>query len=207
MFNGVREGTGAALPGSDENGRAKRQGVSLRESLQVITDPRNLDATVEEIFQMMLGLDCRRVTETEVADPDSKPKPKSDLESDLESGLESGLESLTAVVGLGGVLSGACIFKSGGIAARKIAGLMTGMEFNEIDDTVKDGVSEICNMIAGAWKGRVPELAAHCGLSVPAVISGRDYSLHVQSPEFMMHHTYQCDDATFEVTIVCDGLK
>jgi hypothetical protein len=34
--------------------------LSLRESLSEITDPRNLDATVEEICQMMLGVQCRR---------------------------------------------------------------------------------------------------------------------------------------------------
>ena len=72
--------------------------------------------------------------------------------------------------------------------ARKIAAQMTGMEFDAIDDTVKDGIGEICNMLAGAWKGKVPELAANCGLSVPAVITGRDYNLHVQAPEFQIHH-------------------
>ncbi len=84
---------------------------------------------------------------------------------------------------------------------------MTGMEFDEIDDTVKDGIGEICNMLAGAWKGKVPDLAANCGLSVPAVITGRDYNLHVQAPEFQLHHVYRFEDAFFEVTIVCDGLQ
>ena len=70
---------------------------------------------------------------------------------------------------------------------------MTGMEFHEVDDTVKDGIGEICNMLAGAWKGKVPELAANCGLSVPAVITGRDYRLHVQAPEFQLHHAYRFD--------------
>ncbi len=31
--------------------------VSLRESLSEISDPRNLDASVEEVFQMMLGVE------------------------------------------------------------------------------------------------------------------------------------------------------
>jgi chemotaxis protein CheX len=84
---------------------------------------------------------------------------------------------------------------------------MTGMEFTEIDDTVKDGIGEICNMLAGAWKGKVPELAANCGLSVPAVITGRDYNLHVQAPEFKLHHAYRFEDGCFDVTIVCDGLQ
>jgi chemotaxis protein CheX len=89
----------------------------------------------------------------------------------------------------------------------KIAAAMTGMEFDSVDDTVKDGIGEICNMLAGAWKGRVPELAANCGLSVPAVITGRDYKLRVQSPEFQIHHVYRFGEELFEVTIVCDGLR
>jgi chemotaxis protein CheX len=62
-------------------------------------------------------------------------------------------------------------------------------------------------MLAGAWKGKVPELAAHCGLSVPAVITGRDYRLHVQAPEFELHQAYRFGPWRFAVMIVCDGLK
>jgi chemotaxis protein CheX len=158
--------------------------VSLRESIQMVSDPRNLDTGVEEVFRLMLGVECRRDTAT-------TPVEK---------------ESVTAVVGFGGVLSGACIFRLGASAALKIAARMTGMEFDAVDNTVKDAIGEICNMLAGAWKGKVPELAANCGLSVPAVITGRDYYLHVQAPEFQVHHAYWFDDSRFEVTIVCDGL-
>jgi len=159
--------------------------VSLRESVGQVSDPRNLDASVEEVFRLMLGLECKRVMGAAVMDA----------------------ESVTAVVGFGGVLSGACLFKSGAGTAMKIAAHMTGMEFSAVDDTVKDGIGEICNMLAGAWKGKVPELAANTGLSVPAVITGHDYKLHVQAPEFQIHHIYRFDDQVFEVTIVCDGLQ
>jgi chemotaxis protein CheX len=159
--------------------------VSLRESVQLVSDPENLDTSVEEVFRLMLGVDCRR--ETASAPPEK--------------------ESVTAVVGFGGLLSGACVFRSGARAAMKIAAQMTGMEFDSVDGTVQDGIGEICNMLAGAWKGKVPELAANCGLSVPAVITGRDYNLHVQSPEFQIHHIYRFNDEAFEVTIVCDGIQ
>ena len=159
--------------------------VSLRESVQLVSDPRNLDESVEEVFHLMLGVDCRREPAPAVIEP----------------------ESVTAVVGFGGLLSGACVFKSGSSAAIKIAAHMTGMEFSEVDNTVMDGIGEICNMLAGAWKGKVPELAANCGLSVPAVITGRDYHLHVQAPEFKLDHAYRFDDASFAVTIICDGLQ
>ena len=159
--------------------------VSLRESMDRIADPRNLDEGVEEVFRLMLGVDCTRDSIPPAIEP----------------------ESVTAVVGFGGVLSGACVFRSGGTAAMKIAAHMTGMDFDEVDDTVKDGIGEICNMLAGAWKGKLPELAANCGLSVPAVITGRDYKLHVQAPEFQLHHIYRFESARFEVTIICDGLR
>jgi chemotaxis protein CheX len=141
--------------------------LSLRESVHLVSDPRNLDASVEEVFHLMLGVVCRRHPAPAVSEP----------------------ESVTAVVGFGGLLSGACVFRTGGSAAMEIAARMTGMEFTGIDDTVKDGIGEICNMLAGAWKGKVPGLSANCGLSVPAVITGSDYNLHVQAPEFQLHHT------------------
>ena len=158
---------------------------SLRENLHLVADPRNLDSSVEEVFNTMLGAACFLMEETLVEEP----------------------ETITAVVGFGGLLSGACVFRSGGSAALNIAARLTGMEFSEIDDTVKDAIGEICNMLAGSWKGKVPELAANCGLSVPAVITGRDYKLHVQAPEFRLHHMYRFDQTTFAVTIICDGLQ
>jgi chemotaxis protein CheX len=186
LFNGVRNAAIATARGGGEGEKGRTMTLSLRDSMHLVSDPKNLDASVEEVFHLMLGVNCQRYSgPVEICEP----------------------ESVTAVVGFGGLLSGACVFRSGGTAAIKIAAHMTGMEFEEIDDTVKDGIGEICNMLAGAWKGKVPGLAANTGLSIPAVITGRDYNLHVQAPEFKLHHTYHFDDASFEVTIICDGLQ
>jgi chemotaxis protein CheX len=187
LLNGVRKAAIATGRGCGIEMEPK-MAVSLRASLKLVSDPLNLDASVEEVFQLMLGVNCRR---------DLAPAGQNDLEP----------ESVTAVVGFGGLLSGACVFSSSRTAAMEIAAHMTGMEFQEIDDTVKDAIGEICNMLAGSWKGKVPELAANCGLSVPAVITGRDYKLHVQAPEFQLHHFYRFEASSFAVTIVCDGLQ
>jgi chemotaxis protein CheX len=181
----VRKAAIASQRSSGKNEMERTMTLSLRKSVDLVSDPKNLDASVEEVFQMMLGVNSQR----------------------FEGPMEIEEESVTAVVGFGGLLSGACVFKSGSSAAMKIAAYMTGMEFTEVDDTVKDGIGEICNMLAGAWKGKVPDLSANCGLSVPAVITGRDYNLHVQAPEFKLCHLYQFDNASFEVTIICDGLQ
>jgi len=185
LLYGVRKSAVATMRDGKKE-MESRMTLSLRESVHLMTEPGNLDASVEEVFHLMLGVNCQRYSgPAEIAEP----------------------ESVTAVVGFGGLLSGACVFRSGGSAAIKIAAHMTGMEFDEIDDTVKDGIGEICNMLAGSWKGKVPDLAANCGLSVPAVITGRDYHLHVQAPEFKLSHSYKFDDASFDVTIICDGLQ
>jgi chemotaxis protein CheX len=158
---------------------------SLRENLDRVSNPHNLNASVDEVFHLMLGVSCHAIPAMQPADG----------------------ESITAVVGFGGLLSGACVFRSGESTALSIAAKLTGMEFAGLDDTVKDAIGEICNMLAGAWKGKVPELSANCGLSIPAVITGRDYNIHVQAPEFRLHQGFQFEGATFEVTIICDGIQ
>jgi chemotaxis protein CheX len=183
-LNGVRMG---ALPGARRQGESSKECVmaqSLRDSVHLVSDPRNLDASVEEVFDLMLGVPCER--------------------SHVQAVKSN--ESVTAVVGFGGLLSGACVFRTSGESARLIASKLTGTDFDEIDDTVKDAIGEICNMLAGAWKGKVPDLSANCGLSVPAVITGRDYNIHIQSPEFRLFHCYTFDSTPFDVTIICDGL-
>ena len=183
VLNGIRTGAGLWSGAPQEMERTMAQ--SLRENLHLVSDPRNLDASVDEVFHMMLGSACYPVEERPVEES----------------------ETITAVVGFGGLLSGACVFRSGSSAALEIAAKLTGMEFNEIDDTVKDAIGEVCNMLAGAWKGTVPDLSANCGLSIPAVITGSNYHIHVQAPEFKLHHFYRFDESSFEVTIICDGLQ
>jgi len=163
--------------------------MTLRESVHLVSDPENLDASVEEVFRLMLGVDCKRQA----------------VAWKLEE--HSHEELVTAVVGFGGALSGACFLRCSAGTAMKFVAQMTGLEFPELDDTVQDGLGEICNMLAGAWKGKVPKLNAQCSLSVPTVIAGRDYNLHVHKPEFEMSHTYSYQDDRFSVTIVCDGMQ
>lgn len=162
--------------------------VSLRGGVHLMSDPENLDASVREVFQLMLGVNCR-------------------CEEAPRASAVDRTVSVTAVVGFGGILSGACVLRCSGGAATTIAARLTGMELDELDDTVKDGIGEICNMLAGAWKGKVPNLAANCDLSVPAVITGCDYHLHVQALEFQLRRKYFFEDQSFDLTIVCDALR
>lgn len=163
--------------------------MSLRESVHLVSDPENLDASVDEVFRLMLGAHCERQASAQGLQ--AQPEP----------------ESVTSVVGFAGVLSGACIFRCGSPTAMKVVAHMTGIEFREIDDTVKYGIGEIYNMLAGTWKGRMPDLSAHFNLSVPAVITGRDYNLRMEELEFKLSNIYRFEEACFSVAIVCDGMQ
>lgn len=44
-------------------------------------------------------------------------------------------------------------------------------------ETIRDALGEICNMVAGSFKVQVSDLATQCWLSVPTVVSGSDHHL------------------------------
>ncbi len=189
MLNGVRTSVQGHRSDCATTNREKRMTLTLRESMHLVANPDHLDESVREVFGTMLGVQCRREASV----------------GTLRH--HEGEASVTAVVGFGGILSGACVFRCDDLAARQIAARMAGMDFDTVDDIVKDAIGEICNMLAGTWKSRVPELSANCGLSVPAVITGTDYDLHVQAPEFKIRQEFSFDTTRFEMTIVCDGLQ
>jgi chemotaxis protein CheX len=157
----------------------------LKESLALVSQPENLDKSVDEVFSTMLGVHCES--------------------GEYPIGHEP--ELVTAVVGFGGAMSGACVLRMGQTIAIRMASKMTGMNIAELDDTVTDAAGEICNMLAGTWKGHVPEVSVGCMLSVPTVVTGRDYQIHVQKPEFRIGRAYHFEGHLFEVMIVCDGVQ
>ncbi|KAA6464724.1 chemotaxis protein CheX [Acidobacteria bacterium AB60] len=159
--------------------------TTLRLDASLISNAARLDASVDEVFQLMVGVRCR---------PGAPPA-------------ETAADSVTAMVGFGGALTGACVLSCPPDTARAIAARMTGTHFAVLDDTVRDAMGEVCNMIAGTWKGNVPELASACELSVPAVITGRDYQLRVQEPRFTVRRAYRFAESFFLVTLLCDDLR
>lgn len=187
VLNGVR-GSVHNYRNGHTTGRGEIK-MTLKDSMHVVADPENLNKSVQEVFETMLGVQCRYEDgAAAMAEPQVRV-------------------SVTAVVGFGGILSGACVIRCDSVAARTMAACMTGMEFETVDDVVKDAIGEICNMLAGTWKSKIPDLAANCGLSVPAVITGSDYNLHVQAPEFKICKTYAFNDTLFELIIFCDALQ
>jgi chemotaxis protein CheX len=144
-----------------------------------------LDESVQEVFGLMMGMECASVADCPLNEP----------------------ETISAVIGLAGAMSGTCVLRSGEKVALRMAEALTGAPMTEIDATVKDAVGEICNMVAGAWKGKQPMLASECMLSTPTVVTGTNYQLHTQKPSFRMERFYQFEQFSFGFTLVCEAVQ
>jgi chemotaxis protein CheX len=149
---------------------------------EVAAQVEHLDQTVEEVFSMMMGIACT---------PSDNPVVPSN--------------EVTAVVGLAGALSGALVINVTDAAALRIAGALMGVPAAEVDDMVKDSIGEVCNMLAGGWKGRFPQLASECMLSVPTIVTGKDYRLHIQKPCLRIERNYTFESYLLSVSILCEA--
>lgn len=145
----------------------------------------SMDEAVEEVFSLMMGMKCTAVDDCPIHEP----------------------ETISAVIGLAGAMSGTCVLRGGEGTAMRMAGALTGMAIESMEDTVKDAIGEICNMVAGAWKGKLAALASSCMLSTPTVVTGKHYQLHTQRPEFRIDRFYQFEGNTFSFTVVCESMQ
>ena len=84
----------------------------------------------------------------------------------------------TAMVGIAGILCGVLSLRSSSESAKRMAAKMLGIDEVGEGENVQDAFGEVCNMIAGSFKSKIPGIADGCALSVPTVISGRDYALY-----------------------------
>src|ERR1700722_10261246 len=103
MLNGVRRSVqGYRSDHATTNGETSMT-PTLRDSMHLVSDPENLDQSVREVFETMLGVQCRT----------------GDCLDNLNE--DGAAVSVTAVVGFGGILSGACVFRCDAATARHIA--------------------------------------------------------------------------------------
>jgi chemotaxis protein CheX len=115
-----------------------------------------LDCAVKEVFQIML---------------------QTDLTSMPGSGDGTPVGDTTAMVGMAGALCGVLTIRCTSHTAESITSRMLGSTGPVNPSDVTDAIAEICNMVAGNFKGKITALADRCMLSVPTVIRGDDYEM------------------------------
>ncbi len=119
-----------------------------------------LECAALEVFEMMAGLRME-------LDPSQGQEPRGEL---------------TAMVGLAGALCGMTTIRCSKAMSAKLASSMLGGDAASNPATARDALGELCNMVAGNFKAKISNLADHCMLSVPTVISGEDYSMDTAEP-------------------------
>lgn len=126
-------------------------------------------AAAHEVFQMMVG--------TEVQPGDFPPEPQ--------------LGEVSAMVGMAGAICAVFRIRCAQDVAANIATKMLGGQNDP--GQICDAMGEICNMVAGNFKGKIASLSDHCMLSVPTVVVGGDYDVYSSSQDRV------------EVTLTYDG--
>ena len=114
----------------------------------------SLAKAAEEVFSMMVGVTLEPV----------------------ENSASAFMPQVTGSVGIAGAFTAVFSLRCNCQTANSIASQMLGVPLEEASAQQNDAVGEICNMIAGDFKAKIG-FADQCMLSVPTVISGRDYQL------------------------------
>lgn len=123
---------------------------------------RRMDETVREVFGTMLGMEVAGVARSALFQ---------------EIAVCPGDHS--AFIGFAGAICGHCEINLSLHASAAIASAMLGgADVDPESDDVCDAIGELCNMLAGGWKDRLPTLAANCHLSIPV----RSCDLHSHTP-------------------------
>jgi chemotaxis protein CheX len=135
-----------------------------------------LEAAAVEVFQMMVGAQL-----TPIENPEGVPAGQQ-----------------TAMVGMAGALCGMTTVRCTTVSAGKFASLMLG---GDDPGMIGDAMGELCNMVAGNFKSKIANLADHCVLSVPTVISGDDYTMHSSEPSGGVTLAFQFEGAVVWVSL------
>ena len=85
---------------------------------------------------------------------------------------------MTAIVGFAGRLSGLlCLHLSSAMACNIASGLL-GMPVSHVDETVRDAIGEMSNMLAGGMKNHLSNIDNMFKIAIPSVIEGSEYTVH-----------------------------
>jgi chemotaxis protein CheX len=84
---------------------------------------------------------------------------------------------VSGTIGLAGKANGVVAVTFSKEVACKISSSMLNETITELNDTVKDSIGEIANMIAGGAKGIMAEKGLNFKIALPSVIVGSDHTI------------------------------
>jgi len=84
---------------------------------------------------------------------------------------------ISAIIGLTGEARGAVVISMKQDLAIKLTTILTGNDYNSLDDDVIDAIGELINIIAGNVKQELEE-AFRLVISLPTIVRGKEHSIN-----------------------------
>ena len=172
-----------------------------------------LEQATREVFSMMLGYELESepggpssALNRDLIDPIPGRQPLIEVlfRRDAESS-PNGNAEVTAVVGLAGELCGVLNFACGTAAARMMAARLLGVDEADAGDQQWDAIGEMCNMVAGNFKSKLPG-GDRCMLSVPTIVVGSNYRLRTVSGRHKVEYRFRVATAPIRITLEVEML-
>lgn len=110
---------------------------------------------------------------------------------------------VTAMVGLAGTYNGVVSLHAPQNLAQAFTSGMLGLETAEPDD-VHDALGEIANMIAGSFKHHLSSSGAEIRISIPSVMTGKEYTVSSGRPEETLMLGFSAENECFMVSALLE---
>jgi chemotaxis protein CheX len=103
---------------------------------------------------------------------------------------------------MAGVLCGITTIHCSTDTAIRLASKMAGTEAAQDPNIVNDAIGELCNVVAGNFKAKIPSLADHCMLSVSTVITGENYALQSAEPSESLQVSLLFESSPIHISLI-----
>jgi len=143
-----------------------------------------LMAAIREIFTTMLAI---RISQVEGR---TTPEPH-----------------VSSLIGLAGNFSGVLTLHFSESTACQVATGLLGVKLLKLDETVRDAIGELANMVAGGFKKALSRDKEMFKVSIPSVIQGLQYATKGTSNSEQIWLGVGTDDYRFDVQLIVETKK
>jgi chemotaxis protein CheX len=114
---------------------------------------------------------------------------------------------VSSLIGLAGKFSGVITLHFSETAACKIATGLLGIPLEQLDETVRDAIAELANMVAGGFKKAMSRDEEMFKVSIPSVIQGMSYSTRGSTNSEQLWFGVGTDGYQFDVQLIVEVKK
>ncbi len=111
---------------------------------------------------------------------------------------------VSSIMGFGGKMTGFLSLHFSTPAACSLTSGLLGAPIRQIDETVRDTVAELVNMVAGGLRNRLCSSREVFQLSLPSVVEGSAYTTHSPAGSLQLLLGVQAGNVRFRIQMALD---